>query len=94
LNRCTKLHWGTQLGKIEKKSLALQLKKHITTLESLTDPSYNILFNNFYDENGYSHFFIEIVPRFNNWAGFEFLTGTIINPTSPEDAAKFYRKEE
>ena len=40
------------------------------------------------------HFHIEISPRLAIWAGFELLTGDIINSVPPEEAAKFYRGEE
>ena len=39
------------------------------------------------------HFHIELIPRTEIWAGFEYSTETIINILPPEDATKFYRGE-
>ena len=38
------------------------------------------------------HWHIEIIPRLTQVAGFEWGTGFYINPTSPEEAAKFLRE--
>ncbi len=38
------------------------------------------------------HWHIEIIPRLTNTAGFEWGTGFYINPTIPEDAAKFLQE--
>jgi UDPglucose--hexose-1-phosphate uridylyltransferase len=38
------------------------------------------------------HWYIELVPRLTQFAGFEWGTGFFINPTSPEDAARFLRE--
>lgn len=38
------------------------------------------------------HWHIEILPRITNVAGFEWGTGFYINPTPPEEAAKFLRQ--
>jgi len=40
------------------------------------------------------HWHIEIIPRLTRIAGFEWGTGFYINPTLPEDAAKFLREIE
>jgi UDPglucose--hexose-1-phosphate uridylyltransferase len=40
------------------------------------------------------HWYIELVPRLTQIAGFEWGTGFYINPTSPEDAATFLREVE
>ncbi|MBK5276476.1 MAG: galactose-1-phosphate uridylyltransferase [Desulfuromonadales bacterium] len=40
------------------------------------------------------HWHIELVPRLTQVAGFEWGTGFYINPTSPEDAARFLREAE
>lgn len=39
------------------------------------------------------HFHIELCPRKAIWGGFEFCSGVVINSTSPEDAAAWYRGE-
>lgn len=40
----------------------------------------------------YYHWHIEFMPKLTNVAGFEWGTGFYINPTSPEEAAKFLRE--
>ncbi|MFC1755440.1 DUF4931 domain-containing protein, partial [Thermoproteota archaeon] len=68
------------------------MKKAFTRLSEVTG-SYNMAV--YYAPAGSDlHFHIEILPRIAKFGGFEFLTGTIINSVSPEDAARFYRGEE
>jgi len=58
------------------------------------DPAYNFFLHNsaFTDSNiPYYHWHFEIVPRITRTAGFERGTGFYINPTPPEDSAKFLR---
>jgi UDPglucose--hexose-1-phosphate uridylyltransferase len=38
------------------------------------------------------HWHIELVPRLTRIAGFEWGTGFYMNPTPPEDAARFLRE--
>ena len=40
----------------------------------------------------YYHWHIEIIPRLTKVAGFEWATGFYINPTPPEESAKFMRE--
>lgn len=40
------------------------------------------------------HWYLELIPRMTMIAGFEWGTGFQINPTSPEDAARFLREAE
>jgi UDPglucose--hexose-1-phosphate uridylyltransferase len=40
----------------------------------------------------HTHWYIEIIPKLTKQAGFEQGTGFYINPTPPEDAAKFLRE--
>ncbi len=67
--------------------------------KALNSPSYNFLihsspFNqNTHNEDHY-HWHLEIMPRLTNVAGFERGTGFYINPTPPEEAAKFLREVE
>ncbi|MBI3328844.1 MAG: galactose-1-phosphate uridylyltransferase [Nitrospinae bacterium] len=61
----------------------------------LTDPPYNILFHSapsFDDCEHYYHWHVEIMPRLTGVAGFEWGTGFHINPTPPEEAARFLRE--
>jgi UDPglucose--hexose-1-phosphate uridylyltransferase len=43
--------------------------------------------------NDYYHWHFEIIPRLTRIAGFEWGSGFYINPTTPEDAAKFMRED-
>ena len=43
-------------------------------------------------EDGYYHWHVEIMPKLTKVAGFEWGTGFYINPTPPEEAAKFLRE--
>jgi UDPglucose--hexose-1-phosphate uridylyltransferase len=83
------------MDKKEIKDLAESLKKILTTLEKIGPTPFNIMFFNTHkvgDNENYFHFHIEIAPRISNFAGFEIETETIINTTTPEDAASFYRE--
>ncbi|MFH1210727.1 MAG: galactose-1-phosphate uridylyltransferase [archaeon] len=71
-------------------SLASMLKKILLRLQKI-NASYNFVIHNAPGKSDF-HFHIEILPRFSQWAGFEFGTDTIINAVTPEEAAKFYRK--
>lgn len=60
----------------------------------LDDPAYNFfLHNSPFTDSKFSHYHwhFEIVPRITRMAGFERGTGFYINPTPPEDSAKFLR---
>lgn len=74
-----------QLGKI--------LKKCLIKLDLIyNNIDYNIcIYSGFREEDEY-HFFIQIIPRVGNLAGFEFSTGMFVNSTLPKDAAKFLRE--
>ncbi|MFQ5475128.1 MAG: DUF4931 domain-containing protein, partial [Candidatus Nanoarchaeia archaeon] len=70
-------------------SMADLMKKALSRLVEATS-SYNMAV--YYAPDGADlHFHIEILPRISKFGGFEFLSGTIINPVSPEHAAEFYR---
>jgi len=43
-------------------------------------------------ENDYYHWHIEIMPKLTKVAGFEWGSGFYINPTAPEEAARFLRE--
>jgi len=80
----------TCLNQAEKKSWAKILKKILKKIEKLGLP-YNYYFHQvIHDEN--QHLYMKINPRGSVWAGVEIGSGIIINPISPEDAAKFYRE--
>lgn len=67
--------------------------------KALNNPPYNFIihsspFNQAYHDEDYYHWHMEIMPHVTHLAGFERGTGFYINPTSPEDAAKFLREVE
>lgn len=60
--------------------------------KALTDPPYNYMLHTGPVSNHHEdmfHWHIEIIPKLTKIAGFEWGTGFYINPTSPEDAARF-----
>ncbi len=70
--------------------------------QALNKPQYNYIIHtapNRFNRRGYwhtiaedFHWHIEIMPRLTKVAGFEWGTGFYINPTPPEDAAKYLRE--
>lgn len=60
----------------------------------LEKPAYNLIIHSApVQEASYSHYHwhIEIIPKLTRVAGFEWGTGLFINPTPPEEAARFLR---
>lgn len=63
--------------------------------KALSNPPYNYVIHTapFRDErNDYYHWHMELMPKLTNVAGFEWGSGFYINPTPPEEAAKFLRE--
>jgi UDPglucose--hexose-1-phosphate uridylyltransferase len=60
---------------------------------ALHTPDYNLIVHTALREEGdhYYHWFIQIIPRLVQVAGFEFGSGMAINPALPEEAAAFLR---
>ncbi|TDA67500.1 MAG: galactose-1-phosphate uridylyltransferase [Clostridia bacterium] len=60
------------------------------------DPPYNAVLHTLpYQGEGYEqsyHWHLEILPRLTTMAGFEWGTGMFINPTPPEEASRYLRK--
>ncbi|MFI3231435.1 MAG: DUF4931 domain-containing protein [bacterium] len=73
--------------------LGLILQDCIKRLSLLiSNLNYNIcLYTSLEEKTGY-HFFIEIIPRVGNFAGFEFLAGMYVNSVLPKDSAKALRE--
>jgi UDPglucose--hexose-1-phosphate uridylyltransferase len=75
--------------------LADILQRTLKQIDRLLDmPPYNFVIHtsSFFDEiNEYYHWHIEILPKLTKIAGFEWGSGFYINPTPPEEAAKFMR---
>jgi UDPglucose--hexose-1-phosphate uridylyltransferase len=61
----------------------------------LEHPAYNFMIHTAPLQDGdlpYYHWHIELIPKLTRVAGFEWGTGFYINPTPPEEAAKFLRE--
>jgi len=80
----------------EAAELARALKTVLGKLnEALSNPDYNYILHNWphkSNDRNIFHWHIEIMPKLTKIAGFEWGSGFYINPTSPEDAAKFLRE--
>ncbi len=85
--------------------LAETLKVVLTKLDMALDgPEYNYIIHtapNRYSRRGYwqtiendYHWHIELFPRLVKTAGFEWGSGFYINPTQPEEAARFMREQQ
>jgi len=77
-------------------SLARTLKDTLMRLDAVLDrPPYNFMIHTSpigEEINDHYHWHIEIIPKLTKVAGFEWGTGFYINPTPPEEAAKFLRE--
>lgn len=87
-----------EVSKADVVSLSIVLKRSLLRLKNLlNDPPYNLIIHTSpldqYNLPHY-HWHIEIMPRLTKVAGFEWGTGFYINPTKPEDCAKFLRELE
>ena len=84
--------------KHELASLANAMRQALRRLRlALDDPPYNfILHTSPFTEthNPHYHWHIEIMPTLTQVAGFEWGSGFYINPTPPEEAARFPREIE
>lgn len=76
--------------------LAITLKTVLQKLNiALQNPPYNLVLHSAplqVQEMIDYHWHLEIIPKVTQVAGFEWGSGFYINPTSPEDAAKFLRE--
>ena len=79
----------TMLNDEERISFAKLLKKILKKIDKLDLP-YNYYFHQVVHDKD-QHLYMKITPRGSVWAGVEIGSGLIINPVSPEEAAKFYR---
>jgi UDPglucose--hexose-1-phosphate uridylyltransferase len=74
------------------KMLRTMLNKAVQVLD---DPAYNLVLHTSpiqENTNDYYHWHLEIIPKLTKTAGFEWGTGFYINPTPPEEAARFLRE--
>lgn len=78
------------------KGLTEIFQKVLKQMDAMLDhPSYNFMLHTspFHgDHADYYHWHIEILPKLTKIAGFEWGSGFYINPTPPEEAAKFMRE--
>jgi UDPglucose--hexose-1-phosphate uridylyltransferase len=76
-------------------SLAQLLRDLLRRLDTvLTFPSYNFVIHTSpigEEMNDHYHWHIEMMPKLTKVAGFEWGTGFYINPTPPEESARFLR---
>ena len=81
--------------KQEFEQLAAMLKDMLTRLDKVLDfPAYNYIIHTSpipETPNEHYHWHLEIMPKLTKVAGFEWGTGFHINPTPPEESAKFLR---
>lgn len=88
----------SQFGPPEKSfsDLAEILQRSLRQIDRILDtPPYNFVLHTspFYDEvNEFYHWHIELMPKLIKTAGFEEGSGFYINPTPPEESAKFMRE--
>ncbi len=77
-------------------ALADALQRALKQTDRILDtPPYNFIIHTspFTEElNEYYHWHIELMPKLTNIAGFEWGSGFYINPTPPEEAARFMRE--
>jgi len=82
--------------KHEFEQLAAMLKDMLTRLDRVLDfPAYNYIIHTSpisEPAGDYYHWHLEIMPKLTKVAGFEWGTGFYINPTPPEESAKFLRE--
>jgi UDPglucose--hexose-1-phosphate uridylyltransferase len=88
-------------GKIKEKEVqgfAHILKTSLLRIyKALDNPPFNFMLHTAPatgDGKDFYHWHLEIVPRLTKVAGFEWGSGFYINPTPPEDAAKYLRSVE
>lgn len=77
-------------------SLAEVLQWVLKQMDRMLDvPPYNFVIHTavFHDEvNEYYHWHLELLPKLTKIAGFEWGSGFYINPTTPEEAARYLRE--
>jgi len=80
----------------EYESLARVLKSVLMRIDrALESPAYNLIIHSApfsEDAADFYHWHVELMPKLTRVAGFEWGTGFYINPTPPEEAARFLRE--
>lgn len=60
---------------------------------ALDHPPYNLILHTLpHENNAHYHWHLEVLPRLTRQAGFDWGNGFYVNPTPPEDAARFLRE--
>jgi galactose-1-phosphate uridylyltransferase len=81
---------------IPKRVKAWVLRTTVRKLEKVLErPAYNFIVHSAPVQDGpllHYHWHVEIIPKLTKVAGFEWATGFYINPTPPEESAKFLRE--
>ncbi len=74
--------------------LADLLRSVVKAMNSaLAEPPYNLLLHTLPQEDDLRyHWHIELLPRLTRQSGFDWSSGFYVNPTPPEDAARFLRE--
>jgi UDPglucose--hexose-1-phosphate uridylyltransferase len=77
-------------------NLAKAVKQFVSRMDNILEsPAYNMVIHTsplLEASNNYYHWHIEMMPKLTRVAGFEWGTGFYINPTPPEEAAKYLRE--
>lgn len=60
--------------------------------QTLDSPAYNLVFYFPPGDHGHAPWFVDLIPRFPQFAGFELATDCWVNPLSPELAASRFRE--
>jgi len=85
----------SEINAAEMKDLAFNLKTTLAKLYyGLDNPDYNYTIRSIpVNESGaeYFHWYVSIIPRISQPAGFELGSGMFINPSLPEESAEFLR---
>lgn len=79
------------------KNLAQMIKLVVAKMDAVLErPAYNLVLHTAplasQDSAEHYHWHIELMPKLTKVAGFEWGTGFYINPTSPEEAARYLRE--
>lgn len=84
------------IGEAEKSALAQILRRVLARLDKgLNNPNYNFVIRSAPKESEtvrYYHWYIAVVPRVSQAAGFELGSGMFINAALPEESARFLRE--
>lgn len=80
------------LDKTSRDDLAFLCRKWIGGIERcLDDPAYNLVFHLPPNADSNAAWFVDLIPRFPQSAGFELATECWVNPVAPETAARQFR---